>query len=138
MTTDIKTLAASQAETYLGQPYARLILPEPDGSFRGEIIEFPGCLSTGDSAEEALAKLEEAARDWLIAAIENGQEIPAPVESSATYSGRLVLRLPKSLHRKAAWIAERERVSLNQFIVASLAEAVGERRPPGYFATSRW
>jgi antitoxin HicB len=111
---------------YLRQPYARIILPETDGTFRGEILEFPGCISTGDSAAEALSRLEEAAKGWLHAALEAGQNIPKPVESSNDYSGRLVLRLPKSLHKKAALVAEREGVSLNQLIVSSLAESVGE------------
>lgn len=42
----------------------------------------------------------------------------------------MVLRLPKSLHKKAARLAERDGVSLNQFIVAGLAEHVGERAKP--------
>jgi len=35
----------------------------------------------------------------------------------------------KSLHKNAALTAEREGTSLNQFIVYSLAETIGERRP---------
>jgi predicted RNase H-like HicB family nuclease len=117
----------SRAGEYLAQPYARLILPESDGTFRGEIVEFPGCIASGDTAAETLTNLEDAAKGWLMAALENGQNIPRPVESSNDFSGKLVLRLPRSLHKKATWVAEREGVSLNQFIVASLAEAVGER-----------
>lgn len=116
----------SAAASYLKQPYARLVVPETDGTFRAEVLEFPGCIATGDTASQALAALKEAAKDWLIAALERGQNIPDPVEYSE-FSGRLALRLPKSLHRKAAMIAEREGVSLNQFILAGLAEYVGER-----------
>jgi predicted HicB family RNase H-like nuclease len=35
------------------------------------------------------------------------------------------LRMPRSLHRRAAQFAERDRVSLNQFFVAAIAERVG-------------
>jgi hypothetical protein len=44
------------------------------------------------------------------------------------YSGKLVLRMPKSLHRHAAFAANRDGVSLNQFIVSSVAEQVGAYR----------
>jgi predicted RNase H-like HicB family nuclease len=116
-----------EADRYLRRPYARIILPESDGTFRGEIVEFPGCIATGDSAPETLANLEEVARSWLVAALAHGQNIPEPIENNNDFSGRLVIRIPKSLHKKAAWIAEREGVSLNHFITTSLSESVGEK-----------
>jgi antitoxin HicB len=122
------TTSDRQVKELLRQPYARVILPESDGSFRGEIIEFPGCIAAGDTAGETLLNLEEAATSWLLAALDLGQNIPEPIENSNDYSGRFVLRLPKSLHKKAALTAEREGTSLNQFIVYSLAETIGERR----------
>jgi antitoxin HicB len=111
---------------YLKQPYTRMVVPDSDGTYRAEILEFPGCIATGDTAAEALATLEEVAEDWLVLALERGQPIPEPLENT-DYSGRLVLRLPKSLHKKAAIAAELDGVSLNQLIVASVAEYVGER-----------
>jgi hypothetical protein len=43
------------------------------------------------------------------------------------YSGRLMLRMPQSLHAELAEAAERGQVSLNQFITDALASAVGSR-----------
>jgi predicted RNase H-like HicB family nuclease len=111
---------------YLRRPYARLVIPETDGTYRGEILEFPGCIATGDTSAEALDALEETAAGWLEAAIDKKQTIPNPIENTE-FSGRLLLRMPKGLHKKAARIAEYEGVSLNQFIITSLAEQVGER-----------
>lgn len=122
-----KKTTQETAEELLRQPYARIILPETDGTFRGEIIEFPGCIVTGETAADTFSALENAAKGWLLAALESGQTIPRPVESVNDFSGRFVLRIPKSLHKKAAWFAEREGVSLNQFISTSLSETVGER-----------
>ena len=119
---------AAQVDALLERPFARIVIPENDGSYRGEILEFPGCIASGQTASEALASLEDAARSWLEAAIANGQPIPLPVENTE-FSGRLVLRLPKSLHKKASRLAERDGVSLNQFIVFGLAEQVGENMP---------
>lgn len=110
----------------LKRPYARVLTPDPDGQYTAEIMEFPGCVTYGATAEEALRRLDEVALEWLAASIEQGQSIPEPM-SVIDYSGKLVLRMPKGLHQRAALCAEREGVSLNQFIVTNLAETVGER-----------
>jgi RNA polymerase sigma-B factor len=52
---------------------------------------------------------------------------PAPVANSkarAGHSGRLMLRMPQSLHEELAQAAEREDVSLNQFITNTLAASM--------------
>jgi predicted RNase H-like HicB family nuclease len=116
----------SAAREILKRPYGRVILPEDSGNFFGEIVEFPGCFSAGSTAAEALSNLEEVAESWLLIELEKGHAIPQPM-GETEYSGKLVLRIPKALHRKAAWAAEREGASLNQFIATNLAQAVGER-----------
>jgi predicted RNase H-like HicB family nuclease len=118
-----------QPSEYLKRPYARLVMPDTDGTFTAEILEFPGCFAVGETAAEALANIEEVAVDWLAATLAQGQNIPEPIEN-AGYSGKLVLRMPKGLHKKAAQCAEREGVSLNQFIVACVAEQIGARALP--------
>jgi RNA polymerase sigma-B factor len=50
-------------------------------------------------------------------------------EPPSEHSGRLMLRMPNSLHDELARAAEREHVSLNQFITNTLAAAVSWRRP---------
>jgi predicted RNase H-like HicB family nuclease len=111
---------------YLKRPYGRVVVPEEDGTFRAEIIEFPGCIAVGDTAAEALANLESVAESWLQATIAKGLRVPEPIENTE-FSGKLVVRLPKTLHKKAAHAAAREGVSLNQFIVSCIAEQVGAR-----------
>jgi antitoxin HicB len=118
------TEAAMAPAEYLKKPYGRTVVPESDGTFRAEIIEFPGCIAVGDTAAEALGNLEDVAASWLEATIARGQHIPEPIENTA-FSGKLVVRLPKSLHKRAARMAAQDGVSLNQFIVSSIAEQVG-------------
>jgi predicted RNase H-like HicB family nuclease len=50
-----------RAVELLKKPYARVVVPEADGSFTAEILEFPGCVASGDSAADALANVEEVA-----------------------------------------------------------------------------
>jgi predicted RNase H-like HicB family nuclease len=124
------------ANEYLKKPYGRLLVPEEEGGYRGEIVEFPGCFAEGETAAEAAANLEDAAQSWLEATIAKGQTVPDPMED-LDYSGKLVVRLPKSLHRRAAYAANREGVSLNQFIVSSVAEQIGGYRF-SIFNNHRW
>jgi predicted RNase H-like HicB family nuclease len=119
------------ASEILKKPYARLVQPDGEGAFTAEIVEFPGCVADGKTAAEALANVEELAVDWIDAVLEQGQDIPEPMDA-ANFSGKLVLRMPKGLHKRATLAANREGVSLNQFIVTCLAEAVGERAKPAF------
>lgn len=112
------------ASEHLKKPYARVLVPETDGSYRAEIMEFPGCIALGDTQAEALESLERVAESWIEATIEIGQKIPEPNECQE-YSGRLVVRLPKSAHRQAARLAAMDGVSLNTFIVAAISTQIG-------------
>jgi predicted HicB family RNase H-like nuclease len=115
------------AADYLKMPYGRLLVPEDDGTYRAEIIEFPGCFAVGENVAEAASNLERAATSWIESTIAKGRSVPEPMEEN-DYSGKLVVRLPKSMHRHAAYAANREGVSLNQFIVSSIAEQIGGYR----------
>lgn len=112
-------------EEYLKEPYSRVLIPDDEsGTYTAVIFEFPGCIAQGDTPQEAYEHLEDAAKEWIEAALDLKQEIPSPSQS-LSFGGKILLRLPKSLHRQLTLIAEREGVSLNQFIVSALAEKVG-------------
>ena len=110
-------------EYYLNLKYPVLLVPEPEGGFTALIPDLPGCVSVGESPEEALENVEEARQLWLETAYEHGDEIPLP-SPEREYSGRVLVRMPKSLHRRLAEEAEAEDVSLNQYIVSLLSEKI--------------
>jgi hypothetical protein len=58
-------------------------------------------------------------------------DAPKQRQRGGTYSGRLLLRMPRSLHEELARASDREGVSLNQFITGALSSAVGWRRADG-------
>lgn len=95
----------------------------PDGPWTSKVEELPGCTAEGATPEEAAARVQEAMRKWIADAVAEGREVPKP-RSAASHSGRLLVRMPQSLHAELAHAAEREEVSLNQFITSSLASAV--------------
>lgn len=118
--------AYKRVEDYLREPYSRIVIPDPSGGFTAQILEFPGCFAEGETLEEAYKNLEDAARSWLEAAIDSQQTIPEPQQNDeSAYSGKVLVRLAKSLHRDAAAAAARDGVSLNQYLVTAIAEKVG-------------
>lgn len=42
------------------------------------VPDLPGCFSAGDTLDEAMAAVEEAAAAWIDAALDAGREIPRP------------------------------------------------------------
>ena len=77
-------------------------------------------MNQGDTPEEALEAILDTMQGWLEIALEKGNSIHEPrlVED---YSGKFVVQVPKSLHRKLVEEAEKEGVSLNQYINVKLA-----------------
>ena len=80
-------------------------------------------MNQGDTPEEALEAILDAMQGWLEIALEKGNPIPEP-RPEEDYSGKFVVRVPKSLHRKLVEEAEKEGVSLNQYINVTLAGLV--------------
>ena len=99
---------------------------EAGGGWIAKVDELPGCVAEGSSAEDAAARVQEAMRAWIAQAVSEGRDVPKP-RSAASHSGRLLVRMPQSLHAELARAADREEVSLNQFITSSLASAVNWR-----------
>ena len=109
-------------EYYMGLPYRLEILPDPDeGGYVARYLDLPGCITVGDSMESVAKNAEDAKREWLTAAMENGAQIAEPV-GMAGYSGQFKLRIPKSLHRRLAEHSKEEGVSMNQYCVYLLSK----------------
>ncbi len=114
-------------EYYMDLPYS-ILLHEVDEEgekyWITELPELPGCKSHGSSVEEAVKSVEEAKKDWILDSLKSGEEVPTPIERDR-YSGRMLIRMARSLHRSLALIAEAEKLSLNQLIVTMLAKEAG-------------
>lgn len=101
--------------------YSIKLIPEEKGYFV-EIPELDGCWSQGETLEEAMENIEEAKELWLETALKINKKIPLPFNEDK-FSGKFVVRLPKSLHRKISENALKEGISLNQYIVYLLSES---------------
>jgi len=114
---------------YMNLPYTIELQQDPDEGWFVRVKELRGCMSQGDTAEEAVTMIQEALLLWLEVALEDGLSIPEP-RPTQDYSGKFVVRVPRSLHRDLVETASGEGVSLNQFINVALARAVGQADLP--------
>jgi predicted RNase H-like HicB family nuclease len=64
---------------YLGLPYEIEIMPDEDYYF-ARVLELPGCLSYADTLEKLSPMIEDAMRDWIEGSLENGEDIPDPLQ----------------------------------------------------------
>jgi antitoxin HicB len=121
MKTKTKSL---KLEDYLKLVYPITLYPEIEGGYTIEIKDLPGCITQGETLEEALEMIEDAKYAWIKVNLELNNPIPVP-SAAKKYSGRFVVRLPSNLHQHLAEEAERNGVSLNQMVATLLAERKG-------------
>lgn len=71
----------------MARPYHRVISGGPNEGYLAEVLELPGCVTAGESPEEALSNLHEAMSLWFESALDHGDPIPdalaGPVRLSA-------------------------------------------------------
>jgi len=113
------------------QPYAMVLSRAENGDgpdWIATVEELPGCEAHGPTPERAAAAAAGAVEAWVRRAEAEGREVPPPGAADA-HSGKLLVRMPRSLHGELVRASEREGTSLNAYIVAALAASVAWRRP---------
>jgi len=111
------------------------------GEFEGEMLyearvkELPDLAEYGETADEAYALVVDAIETAMAAYADRGRAFPPPLQPTEDFSGRVTLRLPKSLHRSLVQMAEDEGVSLNQHLVNVLSYFSGFAAGRSVFAT---
>jgi predicted HicB family RNase H-like nuclease len=84
--------------------------------FEARVAELPDVAEYADSFEEAYALAIDTLEVTAEIFANQGKQMPAPIIPADDFSGRVTLRLAKSLHRSLAQAADREGVSLNQHL----------------------
>ncbi len=106
-------------------PFTTLPLTEDEGGgFMVEYADLPGCVSDGDTPEEAIRHGRDAVKAYLLSCAKHGDPIPKPGPAS----GQWRQRVPRSLHARLVARARQEGVSLNALVTAMIAEGLGKRR----------
>jgi predicted RNase H-like HicB family nuclease len=59
--------------------YSVVLQPEPEGAFTVTVPILPGCITVGDTVEEALENAKDAIRLFLESLAAHGEEIPEEI-----------------------------------------------------------
>lgn len=107
---------------YLSMAYRMEIVEDKDeGGYVVSFPELPGCITCGETIESAVKNAEDAKKEWLMAALEDGVEINEP-DDIEKYSGQFKLRIPKSLHKSLSEHSKKEGISMNQYCLYLLSK----------------
>ena len=101
----------------------RPLSKQEGGGYLVEYPDIPGCMSDGETINEAISNGREALRDCISVFKESGRKIPKPSIEAAQWRQRL----PRTLYAKLTKQAENEGVSINSLVTAIIAEAIGAR-----------
>ncbi len=118
---------------YPFEAYAHVATPlgkEDGGGYLITFPDLPGCMSDGDTLEEAVENARDAFAGWVSAQIDMGRKVPPPQwqpETAADASGKFVQRVPKTVHARLVRRAKAEGVSLNSLVLTFIAEGLGKR-----------
>lgn len=113
-------------EDYLKLPYTIETKKESDGSYFIKVKELPGCMSVGESIEEAYAMIEDAKTIWIQSYLDAGREVPEPEEDDVkAYSGKFMVRISPRLHSELSETAFEFGVSLNYLVSEILSQNNG-------------
>lgn len=113
-------------EYYLDLTYEIQVQKAEEGGFVVSIPALPGCITQVEKWEEAETAIQDVRREWIRTAYEDGVDIPLP-RTERQYSGKFVLRIPRSMHKRLDRMAEGEGVSLNTLVVSLMSQGMGRR-----------
>jgi predicted RNase H-like HicB family nuclease len=118
---------------YPFESYMHEIAPltaEEGGGFAITFPDLPGCMSDGETIEDAIQNGREAFEAWVSAVMDCKRPVPPPSarpSELADVSGKFVQRIPKSLHARLQSRARQEGVSINTLAVSYIAEGLARK-----------
>ncbi len=104
----------------------RPLAKEEGGGYLIEFPDLPGCISDGETPEDAIRNGQDALSSYLLTLKDFGKPVPRPGTTSAP-SGQWRQRVPKNLHSQLTARAKAVGVSLDTLVTAMIAEGLGKR-----------
>jgi predicted RNase H-like HicB family nuclease len=104
-----------------------------DQQYMAVCPELGHLIALADTEEDAVRELKVAIGLVLQDMAASGETPPAPFDHGS-HSGQFRIRIPRTLHARLAWHADRERVSLNTLVCSLLSEASAQLNAAGYVA----
>ncbi len=88
-----------------------------DEAHIGRCLEFPSLAAHGDTPLSAFEEIRQVVASVLDDLTESGEPVPEPY-GDRDYSGKLVLRMPRDVHRELAIKAAEQGISINQYLLS--------------------
>jgi len=107
--------------------YTAVVRPQKEGEdtvYEAVFKELGRSLTAhGDTPAQALSRLYRSGANLVESLKAEGESLPAaqPVEQWESYSGKITVRIPRSLHYKLRVLADEENVSLNSMAATILS-----------------
>jgi antitoxin HicB len=77
---EIMALAANFLGVIMSEyRYTVILEPQPEGGYTVQVPALPGCITEGDTREEALAMAEDAIAGYIACLLEDGKPVPEDV-----------------------------------------------------------
>lgn len=99
----------------------RLVVRDGEEMYEARVAELQDVVAFGDTYSEAYESAIEAVTGLQEMFAEKGKAFPLPEMEETEFSGRVTLRMSKSLHAAVHRRASVDCVSLNQWIVEAIA-----------------
>lgn len=97
----------------------RVFWDDSDKAHIATVAEFPGLSNADEDQLEALAGMRDLLEFVLKDMEEEGETPPVPL-GQRQYSGRILLRMPKEVHRRISLEAAEQDISVNQLLVSRI------------------
>jgi len=78
------------------RPYRTVIAGNPEEGFRAEVPDLPGCVTAGETPEEAAELLRDAMALWLTVAVEQGDRIRTRLHRPSSTAARCWSACPRA------------------------------------------
>lgn len=101
----------------------KIFFDKRDSEYCAYLEEVPEVSAYGTTVEKAIKELQTVYKEWLKICRENKYPVPKPLNLN-DYSGKFVVRIPKSLHKRLTELAKKENVSLNQELLYCITRGI--------------
>ena len=103
--------------------------------YEARVKELPDICEFSDSLPEVYELVADTIETAASMFAEIDRPFPLPTVPKDDFSGRITLRVPKSLHRILSHIADDQGTSLNQYLVSALSYRAGVHRGMHYIVS---
>ena len=110
---------------YMSLKYPFVLEQDDDGSYFIQFPDLPGCMTCGNSMNQAIENGNDAKKCWIESALADGDFVPEP-KTAINYPDNFKLRLPRTLYRQLSDNAYAEGVSMNQYCVYLLSNGINQ------------